>query len=291
LVIASTSRMSSFGRPDHTLRGDCVTSDTKIGHRIPQSQVKDIKMTDPDSWHSQNAFWETFEPLLFNQQRLASAPEQVQKIEKLLEIKPGARVLDLPCGNGRHSLELSERGFDVIGVDRTEQYIETARAKAEKRKLSAKFIVGDMREYCSPNSFDVILNLFGSFGYFEDTDNRKVAENMYTSLRPGGQSLIETMGKEILARDFQERDWSEQGDTLVLSEKKITPHWERVETRWIVIRDAERFEHHVSIRSYSAIELSSLLSDCGFYEVQVYGSLDGAEYDRDAQRLVVVGRK
>jgi len=248
-------------------------------------------MNDLRSWHNQETFWEIFEPLLFNQQRLASAPEQVEKIEKLLDIKPGARILDLPCGNGRHCLEFSERGYDVVGVDRTSRYIEAAKTKAEQRKLRAGFRVGDMREYCMPNRFDVVLNLFGSFGYFEDTDNRKVAENMYASLQPGGQFLIETMGKEILARNFQEREWSEQGDLLVLSEKKITPHWERVETRWIVIRGAERFEHHVSIRSYSAVELSSLVSACGFRDVRVYGSLDGIEYDKDAQRLVVVGRK
>ena len=83
----------------------------------------------------------------------------------------------------------------------------------------------------------------------------------------------------------------EQGGLLVLSEKKITPHWERVETRWIVIRGTERFEHHVSIRSYSAVELSSLLGACGFREIRVYGSLEGTEYDQGAQRLVVVGRK
>jgi len=248
-------------------------------------------MTDQSSWHSQDAFWETFEPLLFSQQRLSSAREQVEKIEKLLQIQADARILDLPCGNGRHSIELAERGYDVIGVDRTGQYIEAAKAKAEQRNLNPEFVVGDMREYCLPDSFDVILNLFGSFGYFDDTDNRKVAENMVASLRPGGQFLIETMGKEILARDFIERDWSEQGDLLVLSEKKITPHWERVETRWIVVRGAERFEHHVSVRSYSAVELSSLLAACGFREIQVYGSLDGIEYDQDAQRLVVVGRK
>ena len=64
-----------------------------------------------------------------------------------------------------------------------------------------------MREYCAPNHFDVIVNLFGSFGYFENPDDdRKVVANMYASLRAGGRFLIETAGKEILARHFQERD-------------------------------------------------------------------------------------
>ncbi len=249
-------------------------------------------MTDQDSWHSRDAFWELFEPMLFNQQRLALAAEQIEKIVRLLPIEEGSQILDLPCGNGRHSLELSARGFDVTGVDRTEKYIAAARSKAEERNVDATFLVGDMRDYCSPDSFDVILNLFGSFGYFEDpADDRKVVENMVASLRPGGQFLIETMGKEILARNFQERDWSEQGDLLILSEKKISENWGRIEQRWIAIRGTERIEHRTAIRSYSAVELSSLLGDCGFTDVRVYGSLDGIEYDQSAQRLVVVGRK
>ena len=249
-------------------------------------------MSDQDSWHSQDAFWELFEPLLFNQQRQSLAKEQVNKIEKLLQIDESAQILDLCCGNGRHSIELSERGFDVTGVDRTERYIEAARLEAKKRNLNAMFVVGDMRDYRSPNRYDVILNLFGSFGYFEDpSDDHKVIENMYDSLRPGGQLLIETMGKEILARDFRAREWVEEGDLLILSEKKVTQNWGRIETRWIAIRGTERIEHRVSIRSYSAIELSSLFDTCDFSEVQVYGSLDGTKYDQEAQRLVVVGCK
>jgi SAM-dependent methyltransferase len=253
---------------------------------------EDIKMNDQDSWHNQDAFWELLEPVLFNEQRQLRAKAEVEKIKKLLQIEEKARILDLCCGNGRHSLELSQRGFDVIGVDRTTAYIEKARSEAEKRGLDVAFVVGDMREYCAPNSFDIIMNLFGSFGYFEDPgDDRKVVENVYASLRPGGRFLIETMGKEILARDFQEKDWGEEGDLLIMSEKKVSQNWGRIETRWIVIRGTERIEYRVSVRSYSAVELSSLLAACDFPQVRIYGSLDGTEYDQAAQRLVVVGRK
>jgi SAM-dependent methyltransferase len=249
-------------------------------------------MNDQGSWHNQDAFWQLFEPVLFNQQRRLRAKAEVERVEKLLHIKEQVRILDLCCGNGRHSLELSQRGFEVIGVDRTTAYIEEARSEAEKRGLAVGFVVGDMREYCAPNSFDIVMNLFGSFGYFEDPDDdRQVVENMYASLRPGGRFLIETMGKEILARDFQEKDWDEADDLLILSEKKVSQNWGRIETRWIVIRGTERTEYRVSVRSYSAVELSSLLAACGFANVQVYGSLDGTEYDQAAQRLVVVGRK
>ena len=249
-------------------------------------------MSEHESWYNQDEFWELNEPVLFNIQRQSSAVTEVEKIVALLQLDERARILDLCCGIGRHSLEFAQRGFDVVGVDRTTAYIEKARKAASKQNLNAKFTVTDMRQYCEPNYFDVIVNLFGSFAYFEDqADDRKVVENMYASLRPGGQFLIETMGKEILARDFQAKDWAEVGDTLVLSEREITRNWERINTRWIIIKGGRRSEFNVSLRSYSAIELSSLLVECGFPEVSVYGDLEGAAYDRAAKRLVMIGRK
>ncbi|MCB0202444.1 MAG: class I SAM-dependent methyltransferase, partial [Anaerolineae bacterium] len=198
-------------------------------------------MTDRGSWHDQDAFWELVEPMLFNTQRLELAKEQVQQVEKLLQLPGGARILDLCCGVGRHSIELADLGYAVTGVDRTQRYIEQARQTALARGLGPVFLVGDMRDYRSPDGYDAVLNMFGSFGYFADeADDRKVVANMYEALRPGGQVLIETMGKEILARQFQERNWHEVDDLLILSEQKITQNWGRVETRWIAIRGTER---------------------------------------------------
>lgn len=250
-------------------------------------------MVAPNPWYSEDAFWQLFEPVLFSPQRVARAKEEVDRLEQLLPIGPGASVLDLCCGTGRHSLELARRGCDVTGVDRTLTYIEKAQAAAAAEELAAVFTVADMRDFCEPRRYDVVVNLFGSFGYLEDPeDDRKVAANAYASLRPGGQFLIETMGKEILARGFQANDWEEREDgLLLLSEKRITQNWSRVETRWIAIRGTERAEYRVAIRSYSAVELSSLLAQCGFSELQVYGSLGGIEYNEHAQRLVVIGRK
>lgn len=249
-------------------------------------------MSKQDSWYDQDAFWEVLGPVLFNPQRQSSTPEEVEKIVRLLQIEGKAKILDLCCGRGRHSLEFSRRAFDVIGVDRTAAYIQAARLEADKLNLPATFVLGDMREYCVPNNFDIIINMFGSFGYFENPDDdQKVVTNMFNSLRPGGRFLIETAGKEILARNFQERNWSEEGDTLILSERKIGHPWSHVESRWIILQGTKRVEHRVSVRSYSAIELSSLLTRCGFPKVRVYGSLDGIDYDQMAQRLVVVGEK
>ncbi len=249
-------------------------------------------MNSQNSWYNQDKFWELFEPFLFYGERQSSAKAEVENMVKLLNMEPSYRVLDLCCGTGRHSLYLSSQGFDVVGVDRTTTFIEKARQKAEQHNLKVEFVVSDMLDYCVSNSFNVVINLFGSFGYFDNpTNDLKVVKNMHASLRSGGKFLIETMGKEILAKEFQEKDWHEEGDTLVLAERKPIQNWGRMQTRWIVIKGNQRVEHTVSIRSYSAVELSSLLSEAGFSKVEVYGDLEGLEYNHMAKRLVVIGHK
>lgn len=249
-------------------------------------------MTDQNSWYNQDKFWELFEPLLFNKERQSSAKEEVKNVIKLLKINKNDKILDLCCGIGRHSLELSRHGFEVVGVDRTSNFIKKANQKAKRKELNIEFVVRDMREYCVQDSFNVVINMYGSFGYFENTyDDQKVVKNMNASLRSGGKFLIETMGKEILAKEIQEKDWHEEGDTLVLAERKPIQNWGRMQTRWIVINGNQRVEHTVSIRSYSAVELTSLFYECGFSKVEVFGDIEGSEYNHDAKRLVVIGYK
>jgi len=162
----------------------------------------------------------------------------------------------------------------------------------EAEGLKVEFVQSDMRTFCRPDAFDAVVNLFTSFGYFEDPeDDRQVAMNMYRSLKPGGAFLIDMMGKEVLARIFRERDWYEEDGVLVLQERKVSKSWSWMENRWIIFKDDNRTELNLSHRIYSAVELTSLLAECGFTHVDAYGNLEGSAYDHLARRLVVVARK
>jgi len=245
-----------------------------------------------NAWHEQDAFWAKWAPFLFEEQRWEQAQEQVANIISLLKISPAASILDLCCGPGRHSLQLARAGFSVTGVDRTKTYLEHARQQAEKEGLKVEFVQDDMRSFCRPNTFEVAINLFTSFGYFEDmNDDRKVATNVYRSLKENGVFLLDTMGKEVLARIFRERDWYEAHGFLVLQERKVSRNWSWMEGRWIMIKDGKAEEYKISHRLYSATELAALLSDCGFKAIDVYGDLTGTPYDHTAKRLVVVAHK
>lgn len=243
-------------------------------------------------WHESDEFWQTAESVLFSKQRWENAPIEIDNVISLLQLKSGAKVLDLCCGVGRHSLELAKKGFLVTGVDRTKRYLIQAKQKAKQAKLPIKFIQADMRKFCRPNAFDAVINMFTAFGYFENpNDDKRVVKKVYLSLKPGGVLLLELMGKEILARIFLERSWQEENGTIILEERKLSQNWGWIENRWILLKDGKQHEFKVSHRLYSAVELSNLLKECGFKKIEVYGDLTGASYDHTAKRLVVKAGK
>jgi ubiquinone/menaquinone biosynthesis C-methylase UbiE len=230
--------------------------------------------------------------MMFSEQRWERVPEEAERIIALLGIEPGASVLDLCCGPGRHSLELARRGFRVTGVDRTASYLEQARTKAHEEGLDIEFVQEDMRAFCRPDAFEGTINVFTSFGYFEDpAEDRKVLANLYRSLKPGGCVLLDTIGKEVLARIYQARDWQERDGILLLQERNVQSNWGWMEIRWIMIEGTERKEFTLGHRLFSATELMALFKEAGFTSVDAYGNLEGAPYDQTARRLIVVARK
>ncbi len=248
--------------------------------------------TKKQSWYEQEDLWATFAPAIFTSERILSAGQEAGQIVSLLKLQPGANVCDLCCGLGRHSLELARMGYCVTGVDRTALYIEQAGKKAGEQELNIRFVQEDMRSFCEPNAFDAVINVFTSFGYFEDpADDKQVIENIYKSLKDGGNFLIDIMGKEVLARIFQEKRWREEDGLIILEEAKVSEDWSSIDSRWIIITDGRRDECRFTLRLYSAAELGELLKICGFGKVEVCGDLSGSPYDQTAKRLVVLAHK
>ena len=155
------------------------------------------------SWFDDDTFWESLDWFLFSEFRTAETTSiEADQIIKLLRPVPSSSILDLCCGPGRHCLEFARRGFCVTGVDRTARYLELARARSAEQRLDIEFLQADMRTFKRAEHFDVALNLFSSFGYFEDpNDDLQVLRNLQESLKPGGKLLMEMLGKEPLARN------------------------------------------------------------------------------------------
>jgi SAM-dependent methyltransferase len=240
------------------------------------------------AWYENDDFWETWAPYLFSSARLGNASSEVGALVDLLKLAPGASILDVCCGIGRHSLEFARRGFAVTEVDRTVAYLNRARAQADVEGLKIRFIESDIREFDHPKIFDAAISMFTSFGYFEDpADDLRVAQVLHESLRPGGRLVIDLNGKEILARDFRERDWRQHDDgTFALEERRIRSRWDWIDSRWILIGAGKVWEGTVSTRIYSGAELVELLKRAGFATVRLCGNLAGAPYDHSAERLI-----
>jgi SAM-dependent methyltransferase len=249
-------------------------------------------MDAPPVWHEDPEFWERFQDILFPPEKIERAGEQVEQLRALIDLESDAEVVDIPCGIGRHAIELADRGFPTTAVDATHAYVETARERARDADVDAEFLQADMREFRRDESFDAIFNLYTSFGYFEERDDdERTLRNFYESLTPGGTLVMALTSKETLAGKFRDRTWDEQNGTYILEEHQIADNWNWIENRWIVVEDDDAREFAVSHRLYSAFELSELLERVGFSDIAVYGDLDGADYDENAKRLVVVARK
>jgi SAM-dependent methyltransferase len=243
-------------------------------------------------WFDDDSFWADLYPFMFREERFALAVEQVEQILALTQPQ-GTSVLDLACGPGRHAVALAQRGFSVTGVDRTRYLLDKARARARAAHVKVKWVLQDMRDFVRQDAFDLVVNMFTAFGYFDEKcEDMTVLANVLACLHPGGVFLIDVMSKERLARILQPTTSESLPDgTTLVQRHEIFDDWTRIRNEWLLIRGGRvktfRFHHTL----YSGQELRERMELAGFVGVRLYGNLAGDEYGSNAQRLVAVGRK
>ena len=243
-------------------------------------------------WFEGEAFWEKMYPFLFSERKFDAADEEISSVLDLAGLQSGD-VLDLACGPGRHATALAKRGLRVTGVDLSPYLLRQANDLALQESVSIEWVQEDMRSFARPEAFDLAINLFTSFGYFDDTrDDIKVLRNVYQSLREGGALVMEMAGKECLASVFAPTGSQELPDGRVLVERRqVVKDWSRIKNEWIVIEGDTATTFHFEVTIYSGQELKDRLYEAGFNEVALFGGYDRSEYDLNARRLVAVARK
>jgi len=243
-------------------------------------------MVDPRWWESYfGEDWLRIAPA-----RDAQAAEEVDFLTGALGLAPDARVLDVPCGHGRHTAELAARGYRVTGVDLNEAPLEVARQRAPKAEL----VRGDMRELPLDGPFDAVLNLWTSFGYFdEDAENEQALAEFARVAAPGGAVVIETINPFALYARFRPHSWEELPDgSFLLDDRELDPLTGRTNTvATLVSPDGARTELPNSIRLYTVPELASMCGRAGLEVAHVYSGYDGADFAGDSFRYILVARR
>ncbi len=210
-------------------------------------------------------------------------------IEQLLQLTPQAHVLDVPCGEGRLSLELASRGYQVTGVDLCLPLLSDARRKAEEQKLNVTWEQRDMRDLHWQERFDGALCFWRSFGYFDDEENDlSFLKAVSVALKPGARFLLDVHCAEALFPMYEEQEWRRFGELWVLEERYYDHVRSRNEVEWTFIKEGKIENKKTSVRIYTYRELVQLLAAANFTHCEGYGSLAGNPFKLGAQRLLLV---
>jgi ubiquinone/menaquinone biosynthesis C-methylase UbiE len=207
----------------------------------------------------------------------------------LAECEPAADVLDAACGYGRHSRVLAKAGYRVIGLDRSPVLLAEARRRSEGTEWP-QWVQGDYRELpFEAESFDAVVNLFTSFGFFGEEDDMRALKEFSRVLRPGCALVLETMHRDRLMAIFQEQDWQALPDEALRLNRRafdsVDGIIEEALTYWP--KGGEPATVDYRLRIYTASELKRMVLEAGFVDVQFYGDAAGGPLSRDSRLLLV----
>jgi SAM-dependent methyltransferase len=221
---------------------------------------------------------------LYPHRDAADAEAAVALIERHLPFGRSASVLDLACGGGRHARLLSQR-WTTIGLDLSPVLLSYARRQAP----DAHFVRGDMRVLPFANgSFDVVVNLFTSFGYFaDDTSHERVIGEVARVTRPAGTFVLDFLNTERIRERLVPYDERNIGDRVVEQRREISEDGRYVIKR-ICIRDQNR-EYTERVRLFDKNELTTMMKQSGFAIEKVFGSYGGEQLSADSSRVIIFG--
>lgn len=237
----------------------------------------------------ENWFGSPFYKILYQNRDDQEARKFTDELICYLQPAAGARMLDIACGEGRFSIHLAEKGYDVTGIDISGASIEHAKTY-ENDKLH--FYVHDMRFPFYINYFDFAFNFFTSFGYFKyDRDNRMAAKSFTAALKPGGVLVIDYLNYRNVLRNMVSEATIQRGDITFYIKK-------RFENKHIIkdisFTDTENTPRHYveKVATFSLEEFTDMFARYGMTLTKTFGDYKLNEYDpEESPRLIMVFKK
>lgn len=213
-------------------------------------------------------------------------------IQKQLQLSAGASVLDVPCGNGRLSIELARRGFLLTGVDIAGEFIAEARMKSSAAGVPIDWYERDMRELPWTGEFDGAFCFGNSFGYLDDNGNADFLKAVSKALRPGARFVVDSGAiAECLLPAFQEHRSMEVGGITLVAVSRYDHAQGRLFTEYSFVRDGLTDKRPSSQRVYTYHELAGLLGEAGLEPVSAYSSVAEEPFKLGTHRLLLVSEK
>lgn len=228
--------------------------------------------------------------IVYKHRDLLGAYDEVKRMIAWLQLPRGADVLDLCCGMGRHSLALSDFGYHVTGVDLSDVLL------AEAKKLDVdsrvKWVKGDMRNVPLSDTYDAVVNLFTSFGYFaEDEENARVIQEIHRLLKPGARFIIDFLNPFYVAEHLVPYSKRQDGSLTIEEHRSIENNFVK---KNIIIREAGSMERHYTeqVKLYGLPQLKDMIGQAGLEVDEVYGNYHGDPYNqKSSPRLIIVGHR
>lgn len=233
-----------------------------------------------------------------NQSWVEDTENQVNFIIELLHLTGNERILDLACGYGRHALSFARKGYSVVGVDITPEYIDDAKLTANNESLNVDFINADIRDILFENEFDVVLNLAdGAIGYLEnDDENLKIFDVISHALKSGGKHYMDICNAEHAEHYFPKLNWEAGEKALTLAKFE----WDEKTRRmlyggWDVPYGNPAKKPDITMgdptRLYSIAELISILQQRKMKIIQTFSNYYGKESSFEELQLLVYSQK
>lgn len=228
--------------------------------------------------------------IVYKHRDIEGAYLEVKRMMDWLALPQGATVLDFCCGMGRHALALTEFGYEVTGVDLSNVLLKEARQLDDQQQV--RWLQGDMRNVPLNESFDAVVNLFTSFGYFEsDEENGRVIHEINRLLKPGGKFIIDFLNAAFVQERLVPESHRAEYGLDIYESRRIENGFVKKKIRIVEAGSKER-EYDEQVKLYGLTKMENFIRETGLRIDKVYGSYDATPYEEHSSpRLIIVGHK
>jgi len=226
---------------------------------------------------------------LLTAERTAS---EVDFVVSTLNLSPGARVLDVGCGFGRHSIELARRGYVVVGIDPSATMIAAARVRAAETGISVDFRQVSGEVFVTDDLFEAAICLFTTLGQISATeDNSALIPQVYQALQPGGAIIVEVPQREATVKRLKTAEKFGSGERYTTVARQFNVAGNMLTESFTVVSPAVTRHYLLRYRLYTLAELANLLTEAGFTVRQTYSDYQASPWQADSAVMLVVSSK